>query len=103
MSRFTEVDHDVKSLEKDQKGQRIVYFRVTGKQSVERLEPLFGLLSNASTRFEAVATEPDFRLVDEVARDVLSRVDQLRPLVVWETTCEMTIAVANATSRNPPL
>lgn len=65
-----------------------VYYRVTGKQSVERLDPLFQTLSSEKVEFVSIATGPDLVVSSSEAKDVLANMENTRPLIVWETTCE---------------
>lgn len=75
--------------------KQVVYYRVTGKQSVERLDPLFQSLnkdtnvSSAGFSFQSIATSADNKLlpVDETQR-LLEQSSSFRPFLLWETTCE---------------
>lgn len=72
-----------------------IYYRITGKQSVERLDPLFQGLNNhpvlegRSVGFRSIATYPDNKLLStEETQHVLSLAPTLQPFFLWETTCE---------------
>eukprot|EP01033_Poteriospumella_lacustris_P013421 gene13421-9611_t len=75
--------------------EQAVHYRVTGKQSVERLDPLFQALNSnsvvrtAKITFQSIATYPDNKLLpaDETRR-ILEQSTQFQPLLLWETTCE---------------
>lgn len=75
--------------------EQVVHYRITGKQSVERLDPLFQALNDSSVAraakvtFQSVATYPDNNLLpaDETRR-ILEQSNQLQPLLLRETTCE---------------
>jgi hypothetical protein len=68
--------------------QKRCYYRITGKQSVERLVPLFEKLATKELNFIPVGTDPDYRYSKENCIAIIREYFGQQPLVIWETTCE---------------
>lgn len=66
----------------------VIHYRITGKQSVERLDPLIEKLSSETEKFVSFGVDVSNEYSSHRVHELLAESSSISTLIVWETTCE---------------